>query len=253
MSENNKGMVDNMPSSSAFKLGIFVGVAAMCIIGFVVLLFGKFDIKGLAGNNNTNNNNNIVNNQDDLANNGGQVQNIEIQALGKDDWVTGDDKADISIIEFSDADCPFCTNFHATMKQIMKDYDGKVKWGYRHFPLVSLHPEAPKKAEAIECVGEQGGNDKVWAFMDKLYVSTKPTVAQLGDVVKSLGLNSGKFTECLDSGKYANKVSDHSNQAQAAGAQGTPYSVILVGDQKIPINGAYPIAEIKKILDGLVK
>ncbi len=253
MSENNKGMLDSMPSNSAFKLGIFVGVAAMCIIGFVVLLLGKFDIKGLAGNNDNSDNKNIVNNQGDVVDNGGQVANIEIKALGKDDWVTGDDKAKISIIEFSDADCPFCTNFHNTMKQIMKDYDGKVKWGYRHFPLVSLHPEAPKKAEAIECVGEQGGNDKVWAFMDKLYVSTKPTVAELGDVVKGLGLNSGKFTECLNSGKYADKVADHSNQAQAAGAQGTPYSVVLVGDQKIPINGAYPIAEIKKILDGLVK
>lgn len=250
MSENNKGMVDNMPSSSAFKLGIFVGVAAVCIIGFIVLLLGKFDIKGLAGDNG---NNNIVNNQDNIIDNGGQVPNIEIKALGKDDWVLGNDKAKISIIEFSDADCPFCTSFHTTMKQIIKDYDGKVKWGYRHFPLVSLHPEAPKKAEAIECVGEQGGNDKVWAFMDKLYVSAKPTLAELGDIVKSLGLNSGKFTECLDSGKYTNRVSDHSNQAQAAGAQGTPYSVVLVGDQKIPINGAFPIAEVKKILDSLVK
>ncbi len=249
MSENNKGLIENLPSSAAFKLGLFIGIAAMFIIGFFVLLLGKFDIKDLTKKDNDN----IVNNAGNLPDNGAQAAEIVIKPLGKDDWVTGDDKAKISIIEFSDADCPFCTNFHATMKQIMKDYDGKVKWGYRHFPLASLHPEAPKKAEAIECVGELGGNDKVWAFMDKLYVSSKPTVAQLGDTVKSLGLDSNKFNDCLNSGKYANKVSDHSNQAQDAGAQGTPYSVILVGDQKIPINGAYPIAEVKKILDGLVK
>ena len=124
---------------------------------------------------------------------------------------------------------------------------------YRHFPLPSLHPEAPKKAEAIECVGELGGNDKVWAFMDKLFVATKPTLAQLPNIVKNLGLDSAKFTECLNSGKYTAKVNEQSQQAQAAGAQGTPYSVVLMGDQKVPINGAYPIAEIKTILDGLLK
>lgn len=254
MSEN-KGMIDSMPSSSAFKLGIFIGVASVCIIGFIVLLLGKFDVKGLANNNNNNNNNNIVNNQGNGANNNGNqpAAEITINPLTKDDWVFGSDKAKISIIEFSDADCPFCQQFHDTMKQIMKDYNGKVKWGYRHFPLTSLHPEAEKKAEAIECVGEQGGNDKVWAFMDKLYVSNKPTVAQLGDVVKSLGLDSNKFNDCLNSGKYANKVSDHAGQAQAAGAQGTPYSVVLMGDQKIAINGAYPLAEVKKILDSLLQ
>ena len=251
MSENNKGMIDSMPSNSAFKLGIFIGVASMFIIGFFILLLAKFDIKGLAGNKD--NTNNIVNNQGNIPDNGQQPVAISINPLTKDDWVNGDEKAKISIIEFSDADCPYCTNYHATMKQIMKDYDGEVNWVYRHFPLTSLHPEAAKKAEAIECVGELGDNEKVWAFLDKLYVATKPKVAELEDVVKSLGLNGAKFTECLNSGKYTSKVAEHANQAQAAGAQGTPYSVVLMGDQKIPVNGAYPVAEVKTILDGLLK
>jgi protein-disulfide isomerase len=255
MDEHKKtGMVDNMPSSSAFKLGIFIGIAAVCIIGFVVLLLGKFDFKGLAGNkDNGNTNNNIVNDQGNTPPAGNQAAPIEIKPISKDDWVKGDSKAKISLIEFSDTDCPYCTKFHETVNQVLKDYNGKVKVAYRHFPLPQLHPEAPKKAEAIECVGELGGNDKVWAFMDKLFVSTKPTLAQLGDVVAGLGMNKEKFQTCLDSGKYTAKVADHSTQAQAAGAQGTPYSVILFEDQKIPINGAYPIAEIKTILDGLLK
>lgn len=255
MSENNKsGMVDNMPSRSAFKLGIFIGIAIMCIIGFFVLLAGKFDVKGLVSkNNNDNVNTNAVNNLGADTNNGNQPAVININPITKDDWVKGDSKAKISLIEFSDTDCPYCTKFHETVNQLLKDYNGKIKVAYRHFPLSSLHPEAPKKAEAIECVGELGGNDKVWAFMDKLFVATKPTIAQLPDVVKSLGLDSAKFTECLNSGKYTAKVSEQATQAQAAGAQGTPYSVILVGDQKIPVNGAYPIAEMKTILDGLLK
>ncbi|MFA6253514.1 MAG: thioredoxin domain-containing protein [Patescibacteria group bacterium] len=256
MSENNKsGMVDNMPPRSAFKLGIFIGIAIVCIIGFFILLAGKFDVKGLVSNNDNKNNanTNVANNLGADTNNGNQPAVININPITKDDWVKGDSKAKISLIEFSDTDCPYCTKFHETVNQLLKDYSGKIKVAYRHFPLPSLHPEAPKKAEAIECVGELGGNDKVWAFMDKLFVTTKPTIAQLPDVVKGLGLDSAKFTECLNSGKYTAKVNDQSQQAQAAGAQGTPYSVILVGDQKIPINGAYPIAEIKTIIDGLLK
>jgi protein-disulfide isomerase len=218
------------------------------------LLFLKPDFKGMSGNNNNQaNQDNLVNNQGNLPTNDNQPVNIEIKPIGKDDWVKGDNKAKISLIEFSDTDCPFCTRFHETINQVLKDYNGKVKVAYRHFPLPQLHPEAPKKAEAIECVGELGGNDKVWAFMDKLFVEAKPTLAQLGDVVAGLGMNKDKFQKCLDSGKYTAKVADHSSQAQAAGAQGTPYSIILFEDQKIPVNGAYPIAEIKTILDGLLK
>ncbi len=253
MDENKKnGMVDNMPSRSAFKLGIFMGIAVMFIIGFFVLLAGKFDIKGLVSKNN-NDNANAVNNLGTDTNKGNQPAVININPITKDDWVKGDSKAKVSLIEFSDTDCPYCTKFHETVNQLLKDYDGKIKVAYRHFPLPSLHPEAPKKAEAIECVGELGGNDKVWAFMDKLFVATKPTLAQLPNIVKNLGLDSAKFTECLNSGKYTAKVNEQSQQAQAAGAQGTPYSVVLMGDQKVPINGAYPIAEIKTILDGLLK
>ena len=252
MSEENKsGMFDHMPSRSAFKAGVFTGVAIVCIVVLIVMLFKDTKIGSLGKNNNNNNNINAGNNIVD--NNNNQVADIKINPLAKGDWVQGDAKAKISIIEFSDADCPFCQRYHDTMVQLMKDYKGKINWVYRHFPLTSLHPEAEKKAEAIECVGELGGNDKVWAFMDKLYVANKPTVAQLGDVVKSLGLDSAKFTECLNSGKYANKVSGQAQEAQAAGAQGTPYSIILAGDQKIPVNGAYTIEEMKSILDGLTK
>lgn len=256
MSEEKKsGMFDHMPSGSAFKAGVFTGVASVCIIGFLVLLLGDVKLGSLMKNDNSNNNANINagNNVVDNNNNNQGATAININPLAKGDWVLGDSKAKVSIIEFSDADCPFCHRYHDTMQQLMKDYNGKINWVYRHFPLTSLHPEAAKKAEAIECVGELGGNDKVWEFMDKIYIDNAPTVSQLGDVVKGLGLDSGKFTECLNSGKYTNKVTDHANQAQAAGAQGTPYSVILAGDQKIPVNGAYPINEMKSIIDSLLK
>ena len=252
MEGNQKNIIDNLGSRSAFKAGLMIGIVVMLIIGLAVAL--GLVLKGkkntVAANNlNTNVNNNLPTNTDDQ-----QPTEIKISPIGEGDWVRGDKNAKISIIEFSDADCPYCQKFHDTTNQILKDYSGKVKLAYRNFPLEQLHPEAPKKAEAIECVGELGGNDKVWTFLDKLFVATsRPTVAQLGDVVKGLGIDKNKFQECLDSGRYAQKVATQSIAAQEAGARGTPYSVILVGDQKIPINGAYPYSDIKTILDGLTK
>jgi protein-disulfide isomerase len=250
--EDKKSIIDSIPPRSAFKFGLITGIAGILIIGFFVLLGMIINDKTGDGQKTTNT---VTNNQptanQPTATQGIQLADIKVDQIGKDDWVKGDSKAKISLIEFSDADCPYCTRFHETVSQILKDYDGKVKVAYRHFPLPQLHPEAPKKAEAIECVGELGGNDKVWAFMDKLFVASKPTVAQLGDVVAGLGIDKAKFQTCLDSGKYTNKVSTQSAAAQAAGAQGTPYSVIIFGDKKFKVNGAYPYEDIKKVLDTL--
>lgn len=254
----NKSILDNMPPRSAFKAGLFIGLAAMLIIGLLVAL--GFMFKGnnkstddLSFNNNTN--------TDVVApanNNTGDpsivAADVKIDPISKTDWVKGAANAPISIIEYSDAECPFCQRFHDTMNQVLQQYNGKVKLAYRSFPLTTLHPDAEKKAEAIECVGELGGNDKVWAFLDKLFVATgKPTLAQLGDVVSSLGINKTKFQQCLDSGKYASKVAAQAAAAQAAGAQGTPYSVILAGNQKYPVPGAYPLGSFKNLFDSLLK
>ncbi|MFA5127124.1 MAG: thioredoxin domain-containing protein [Patescibacteria group bacterium] len=251
----NKGVLDNLSSRSAFKAGMIIGIVGMLVIGLGIALGLVLKDKNKNGDNLAfNNTNTTVNGQNNNGQNGANATEIKIEPISKSDWVKGDSNAQISIIEFSDADCPYCQRYHDTTNQLLKDYNGKIKLAYRHFPLPSLHPEAPKKAEAIECVGELGGNDKVWAFLDKLFVATnKPTLAQLGEVVKGLGIDQDKFQKCLDSGKYTAKVSTQATAAQAAGAQGTPYSVILSGNQKIPINGAYPIEEIKSVLDSLLK
>jgi protein-disulfide isomerase len=187
---------------------------------------------------------------DTVAVNKGGIKYTPITAS---DWVKGDSKAAISLIVFSDADCPYCTKFHETINQVLKDYAGKIKVAYRHFPLPQLHPEAPKKAEAIECVGELGGSTKVWLFLDKLFVTTKPKLIELGAIAKSIGVDQTKFQTCLDSGKYSSKVSSQSASAGLAGSQGTPYSLLIKGDIINPMNGAYPYAEVKTMIDELLK
>jgi len=138
------------------------------------------------------------------------------------------------------------------MKQVMTEYDGKVNWVYRHFPLTSLHPEAFKKSEAAECVGDQGGNDKFWAFMDRIFDEDE-VLADVADIAAAVGVNKTEFQNCLDSGKFTSKVTSQTQEAQKAGGRGTPYSVIIAGGQKVAIPGALPFESVKTSLDALLK
>lgn len=83
------------------------------------------------------------------------------------DHILGDKSARVAIIEYSDYQCPFCHRVHPTYQQIMEEYDGKVMWVFRHFPL-SFHPEAMPLAIASECVATLKGNDAFWKFTDDL-------------------------------------------------------------------------------------
>jgi protein-disulfide isomerase len=245
-----KSAIDNLKPKTAFKAGLMTGLGIMFIIGFFILL-------GVVLTDKTDNVNVVDNGGDNVVDNGGdtgqQPANVQLQAVDKNnDWIRGDKNAKVSIIEFSDIDCPFCGRFHTTMKQVLDAYDGQINWVYRHFPLTSLHPDSAKKAEGVECVGELGGNDKVWEFLDKIYTE-KTSLSQLGAAASSIGINSGDFQTCLDSGKYRGAVSNEAVQAQAAGGRGTPHSIIVSGDTKIPISGAQPFDSIKASLDTVLK
>jgi protein-disulfide isomerase len=167
----------------------------------------------------------------------------------KNDHIRGDVKAKITVVEYSDFECPFCSRHHPTMQQLISE-NKDVRWVYRHFPLNSIHPNAQKAAEASECASEQG---KFWEMADKLF--EKQTLglsrAQLSAYAKEVGLNMSKFDDCVDTGKYASKVQADLTDASSAGGTGTPYSVIMMGDQKIPVSGAVPYAQFKSIIDSL--
>ena len=86
-----------------------------------------------------------------------------------EDHIRGSLDADIIIVEYSDFECPFCARFHPTMGQIVNEYDGKVAWVYRQFPLEQIHAKARPLAEGSECVAELGGNDAFWAYTDYVF------------------------------------------------------------------------------------
>jgi protein-disulfide isomerase len=193
------------------------------------------------------------------TNNLGQTNTQAVVApVSGDDFIRGNPNADLVIVEYSDYECPFCKSFHTTMKQIMSDYDGKVAWVYRQFPIASLHSRAPKESEAALCAAEQGGAASFWSFSDKIFETTNSNntldPAQLPAIASAVGLDVNAFNTCLSSGKYTNAVSTSVDAAIAAGAQGTPYSVILTKDGKqVVINGAEPLNNVRAKIDALLK
>lgn len=174
------------------------------------------------------------------------------------DHIRGNPNAPIVIVEYSDYDCPFCKNFHDTMNKIMAEYgvDGKVAWVYRQLPLEQLHPNAPKIAEAAECVASIGGNEAFWKFSDLVFgeraTNEQTNMTKLPEYAERSGVSKDKFTQCLDSGKFTEKIAADVEAGYAAGAKGTPYSILVVGDQQGPINGAQPYATVKKMIETVV-
>lgn len=179
---------------------------------------------------------------------------VKYTAITKSDWMRGSSTATIILLVYSDLDCPFCRNYYATINKLYNENSGKIRLVYRHFPLTTLHPEAGRKAQALECVGEQGGNTKVWAFLDKYYASTTTIkLSDLGATVKSIGLDESKFKTCLEADKYVSKVNQQSQWAQDDGARGVPYGFLIKGSNVQEINGALPYDSLKTMVNSLLK
>lgn len=173
--------------------------------------------------------------------------------------IKGDPKAKITLIEFTDYQCPFCSrHFRETMPQIVNDYvnTGKVRYVLRDLPLETIHPFALKAAEAANCAGEQG---KYWEMHDRLFANQNALATpQLSDHAKAIGLDVTEFNKCVESGKFAEKVRKDVADAQQAGVSGTPTFFIGLTDPKgsdikavRKIVGAQNYAAFKTALDTL--
>lgn len=180
----------------------------------------------------------------------------ELRPVTDQDHIRGAKNAKVTLIEYSDLECPFCKRFHPTVQQLLTEYPNDVRWVYRHAPLVQLHSKAPKEAEATECAGEQG---KFWEMTDKIFEVTPANngldPAELPKLAQQVGVtNTQQFQSCFDSGKYAKHVQDDLADAQAAGIQGTPYSVVLAQNgQKLPLSGAQPYSVVKQLVEQALK
>jgi len=184
---------------------------------------------------------------------------IQVAPVTEKDHILGSRNAKIIIVEYSDTECPFCKVFHATMKEIVQSYNGKVAWVYRHLPIVQLHSKAPKEAEAAECVANIAGNQAFWTYLDLIFEKTNSNdsldPAELPKLATSIGVSEQAFSDCLNSGKFGESVQKSVEEGYKSGARGTPYSLVLnqKGEVKTTINGAEPLANVKAKLDALLR
>ncbi|MBU1164612.1 thioredoxin domain-containing protein [Patescibacteria group bacterium] len=171
----------------------------------------------------------------------------KLPSVTNSDYIQGDKNAQLTLIEYSDFQCPFCSRHTPTLDKVLDEYKGKVRLVFRHFPLNSIHPQAQKAAEAAECAGEQG---KFWEMHDKIFANqTAISVENLKSYASALGLNASQFNDCLDNDKYASKVQQQMQGGAAAGVTGTPAT--FIGDQLV--KGAVPYENLKSIIDSKLK
>jgi protein-disulfide isomerase len=175
------------------------------------------------------------------------------------DHIYGNPDARISLIEYSDFECPYCKRFHPTAKQAVDAYEGKVNWVYRHFPLDFHNPLAQKEAEATECANEVGGNDGFWRYADALYERTRSNgqgfpIDGLVPLAGELGLDQARFAECFESARHARRVKEDLEEGKSIGISGTPGNVLLDNDtgRVRVVSGAVPLARLRAQIDALL-
>ena len=184
---------------------------------------------------------------------------IIVMSIG-DSPFKGAPDARVTVVEFTDYQCPFCARHQRdTVPRLQEAYikTGKLKYVVRDFPLESIHPAAAKAAEAAHCASEGG---KFWEMHERLFANPKALGPDdLLQHAQALGLDSQAFTRCLESGKYATRVRQAQAEGERAGVRGTPSFFIGLTEpngEKITavttIRGAQPFAKFQEAIEKLL-
>jgi protein-disulfide isomerase len=164
-------------------------------------------------------------------------------AVESGDPSLGRASAPVTLIEFSDFQCPFCQRVAPTLKKLRETYGDKVRIVWKDFPLTQIHPQAFKAGEAAHCAGDQG---KYWEYHDRLFANQE--LLQLDDLKKhatELGLDAAAFNACLDGSKYGERVRDGVAQGTRLGVNSTP-TVYINGRM---LSGAQPYETFVSVID----
>jgi protein-disulfide isomerase len=164
-------------------------------------------------------------------------------AVADDDAVAGNAKAAVTVIEFSDFQCPFCARVMPTLKQLRERYGDRVRIVWKDFPLTAIHPEAFKAAEAGQCAREQG---KFWEYHDRLFANQQALqIDALKKHAADAGLDTAKFGACLDTAKYSDRVQEQMGIGARLGVSSTP--TVFVNGRLI--SGAQPFDVFAAVID----
>lgn len=225
--------------SQAFLVPIAIIIAGAMISGAVVYSNKyKANLAGSVGK--------ALPSQEDVNQPPAEDLNKVYEVSADDDPFIGPKDAKITLIEFSDFECPYCQKVVPTMKELAKTYGDKIKIVFRNFPL-DFHPNAKTAALASECADDQG---KFWPYHDKLFENQKKLdLESLKSYAKELGFNTSEFNKCLDSKKYEAEVAKDAQDGQNASVSGTP--TFFINGRKV--EGAQPIDQFKKVIEEELK
>lgn len=248
-------------SSSVLPIAILAG--ALLISGSIIYtakeltkIYSPASIK-LTGTNNTGTNQNQPSNQPQ------DTTNVKVSV--DDDPVLGKSDAPLTLIEFSDYECPYCKRFfEQTLSEIKTDYinSGKIKFVYRDFPLPFHDPMATMEAQAASCAKEQGGDSTYFRFHDELFKRTKSngnglTQEQVYQIASDLGLNVQQIRSCVNTNKYKSEIEKDIQEGNDYGVSGTPTAFLgkTTPDgqiEAVKIVGAQPYAIFKAAIEQLL-
>ncbi|MCC6642207.1 MAG: thioredoxin domain-containing protein [Deltaproteobacteria bacterium] len=164
---------------------------------------------------------------------------VEVAAEGPS---RGPANAPITIVEFSDYECPFCKRAEPILKQVLERYPDKIRLVYRNFPLEQMHPRARPTAEAALCAEEQG---KFWEFHEKVFSGSGLQEADLVGYADAVGLDTAKFKACMAERRYKDRVDADAQAGRDAGVSGTPAFFV----NGIMLSGAKPVEEFSAIIE----
>jgi len=260
-STNNKFSLNNFTDFINSNFSLIIIFLIIFIIGFLTgslwtenQMLKSNKVAGIVDQDNNPTNPTAPNDKTEL------LKNIPI--INKNDHIQGAKNAKISMITYSDYECPYCNRWHPTMKSLIDKYGEKITFAYRHFPL-SFHTHAQKIAEVSECIAEYTGEEAFWKFTDSIYEkmadksiyttqNDKPIITDdtLLTLAANAGANQNKIKSCLDSGEKTAIIKAMIDAASAAGIGGTPATVIISkkgGYELVP--GALPLADVEDLLN----
>ncbi len=184
-----------------------------------------------------------------------QLRPVDLQR----DHVFGNPDAAVTLVEYSDFECPFCKRFHPNVIRLMEDNGDKLRWVYRHFPLDIHNPGAQKQAEASECVAELKGNDVFWEYIHAIYGLTNSggtgfSLENLRPLAEELEVNGDAFDECMASGRMTARVNQDYEDGAKVGISGTPAGFLINRQNEVRfIVGAQPTDELQVLVDELLR
>lgn len=177
-----------------------------------------------------------------------------VRPVSTSDHILGNPAAKVTIVEYSDFQCEFCKGFNDTLHQVVatEGVSGDVAWVFRQFPLTEIHDKAMQHALASECAAQVAGNDTFWKFSDALFANQPVAPAEYGTLAATVGISGAAFASCYASASttLSAKIMADRQNALDIGAQGTPYSLILVrGKAPVVMDGAYSYDAAKELID----